>query len=316
MTEEISMEISDMTLLLSGDASGGGESYGDGVAAGGYISDECGKRAQIDCWGDGIFYGYGEDTNAPDMLGVLLGDDYTVTNYAQYGETAEAVAFRQGAICAAVKPFTVASDVNDSAEISYIAPDGDDLSTMSDDGVYRGNTYVYIDGEKFRFIKTHGGAGKIYPTDPEQVNKAFTSESYMYAEGGGVNHTLIVCVGKSGWADTSPETLCDVIESMVRKNGNNNYIVVSPPMGSAESMKATERALGARFGRRFFNGRKFVSAYGLSENSLTATDDDTSAMKSGEIPPTLLNSSGYGNEYFNKALSRGIYAFGKSLSLW
>lgn len=315
MTDEITMTVSDMTVLLADAAnstSGGSESS----SSADYISDECEGRSVVDCWGDGIFYGYGEDTNAPTLLSTLLGNAYTVNNYGQYGETAEAVAFRQGAIYAAVEPFTVSSGVNDATQISYSAPDGDDLSTMSNDGDYLGDDHVYIGGEEFIFRKTYNGSGKIYATSTDQVGMEFKSENYMFAEGGGVNHTIIICVGKSGWAGDDPATLVEIIKSMVRHNGNNNYIVVGTPDGSATSMAATERALGAAFGKRFFNARKFISAYGLSENSLTATDDDTAAITNGEIPPSLLNDEGYGNAYFHTALAHGIYRLGKVLGLW
>lgn len=316
MSDEITMTVSDMTVLLSDDDSSSSSSATSESVTADYISDECEGRSVVDCWGDGVFYGYGEDTNAPTILSSLIGSAYTVNNYGQYGETAEAVAFRQGAIYAAVEPFTVSSGINDATEISYTCPSGDDLSTMSNDGDYSGDDYVYINGAKFRFRKTYNGSGKLYATDSDQLGAEFKSESYMFAEGCGVNHTIIICVGKSGWADTDPTTLCEVIKSMVRHNGNNNYIVVGTPSGSASDMAATERALGAAFGKRFFNARKFISAYGLTENSLTATDDDTTAMAGGEIPPSLLNDEDYGNTYFHTALANGIYRFGKQLGLW
>lgn len=315
MSEEITMTVSDMTVLLS-DGSASSGSSAENFSAADYISDECEGRSVVDCWGDGVFYGYGENTNAPTILSSLLGSAYTVNNYGQYGETAEAVAFRQGAIYAAVEPFTVASGINDATEISYSSPDGDDLSTASNDGDYSGDDYVYINGAGFRFRKTYNGSGKIYATASDQLGAEFKNESYMFAEGCGVNHTIIICVGKSGWADSDPATLCEVIKSMVRRNGNNNYMVVGTPDGSAADMAATERTLGAAFGKRFFNARKFISAYGLSENSLTATSDDTTAMTNGEIPPSLLNDDGYGNTYFHTALANGIYRLGKYLGLW
>lgn len=309
--------VSDMTIKLStSDDEDSGAVYGAGVCAGGYISDECGGRYTVDCWGDGDFYGYGCSTNAPTILGTLLGSSYTVNNYGQYRETAEAVAFRQGAIYATVKPFTVGDDINGATVINYEAADGEGLSSLSDDGDYFGDATVYIDGEKFSFRKTYGGDGKIYPMAASQLGKAFTGESYMFAEGCGDNHTALICVGRSGWANSSPETLREIIKSMIRRNGNNNYLVISPPCGSATSQKEIETTLGAAFGKRFFNARKFLSAYGLSENALTATSDDEAAMENGEIPPSLLNDDEYGNEYFHTAFAKGIFKIGKLLGLW
>jgi len=314
---DMEMTISDMTVKLSASSDeGSGAIYSAGICAGGYVSDESGGRYTVDCWGDGDFYGYGCSTNAPEILETLLGSSYTVNNYGQYGETAEAVAFRQGAIYAAVKPFTVGSDINGATAITYEAPDGEGLSSLSDDGDHLGDSDVYIDGEKFVFRKKHGGDGRIFPLSASQLNKQFTGQSYMFAEGCGVNHTALICVGRSGWANSSPETLRDVIASMIRHNGNNNYLVLSPPCGSASSQKEIETTLGAAFGKRFFNARKFLSAYGLSENALTATSDDETAAANGEIPPSLLNDDGYGNEYFHRALAKGIYKIGKYLGLW
>lgn len=314
---DIEMSISDMTLSLSEeDDSSSSVVYGAGLSDGGYISDECGGRYTVDCWGDGYLYGYECDTNAPEQLGALLGDSFTVNNYAQYGETAEAVAFRQGGIYAAVAPFTVSSGINDATKITYSAPDGDDLSTMSNDGDYNGSNHVFVGDEEFIFRKTYNGSGKLYALSTTQTGKTYSDMSYMRAEGCGVNHAIIICVGGEGWIDDDPATLRDIICSMIRHNGNNNFIVASPPTGNAEDMLALERTLGAAFGRRFFNSREYLSTYGLADNSLTATDDDTADMALGKIPPSLLNDEGYGNKYMHASFAKGIYRLGAFIGLW
>lgn len=314
---EIEMSISDMTVYLTAEKSSSSSAvYSAGICAGGYVSDECGGRYAVDCWGDGIFSGYGCTTSTPEILKSLIGESYTVNNYGQYGETAEAVAFRQGAIYAKVSPFTVGEDINEPTPITYRAPDGDSLSTLSDDGDYLGDNYVYIDGEKYMFRKAYGGDGKLYALSADVLSKEYSDMSYMRAEGCGVNHTAIICVGFSGWVNSDPTALIGVINNMIRCNGNNNYIVVSPPIGSYSSMKETEQLMGAEFGKRFFNSRAYLSSYGLSDNSLTATDDDSTAILAGKIPPSLLNGDGYGNEYFHTSLAKGIYRLGLFLGLW
>jgi len=314
---EIEMSISDMMVYLTDEKSSASSPvYSAGISAGGYISDECGGRYTVDCWGDGIFYGYGCDTSTPKILSSLIGDKYTVNNYGQYGETAEAVAFRQGAIYAKVSPFTVNEDINEPTIITYRAGDGESLSSLSDDGDHLGDNYVYIDGEKYMFRKTHSGDGKVYALSADVLGKTYSDLCYMRAEGCGENHTAIICVGYSGWVNTDKQTLCNIIQSMVAHNGNNNYIVVSPPMGSYSSMKETEQFMGATFGKRFFNSRAYLSLYGLSDNSLSPTDDDSTATMAGKIPPSLLNDDGYGNKYFHSSLAKGIYRLGVFLGLW
>lgn len=275
------------------------------------------EASLIDCWGDDFILGTGGNgTTMPSVLQELLGESYTVNNYAQTGETAEEIAFRQGGLQAIVEPFTTIVTDNSSSRIRPVfkCVNGASLDGLSQGFEYNGNDYVYIDGDKFYFARA-GGKAAIYTVE-HGLEKTYTRPLRMIAEGRGKYHTILVCIGENGWEGGTAESLINVIEAMISYNGNKNYLVIGRPSGSAAERATEEFALASHFGNAFFNAREYISAYGLSDNSLTATSADTTAMKNGEIPPSLLADDGYGNAYFNTSFAAGVYQAGKDLGYW
>ena len=271
----------------------------------------------IDCWGDSLTAGIGStDGNTyPKYLKDFLGNDYSVTNYGHGGETAVAIAFRQGALGIEVEPFSVAN--NDRATIDFTANNGMSLRTLfsnayGTEGIDHINILVDDANCSLMFRTTETpDEGTVF----NYTGNALSFSRPVLATSDGAknkNRTLIICIGQNGFGYGLPakdhiNEMIDLIWSMIKHDGGNRYIIISPPTNNAEFWQDYEAALGSAFGQNYLNVRKYISAYGLDDNNLTPTAEDEAAMAIGAIPPQLLNNDPV---HFTNA---GYYSFAKCI---
>lgn len=274
----------------------------------------------IDCWGDSLTQGAGA-TNYPypKKLQELIGEQFVVNNYGQGSETAEVIAFRQGGMGAIVSPFTASATASDVNIVDIKSVDGASLSTMSYSGLYNGNSIVYLDRtDKWMFRRQSGGNLGLICADGALLGKEYTRPAIAFAEGKGTGHVAIICIGQNGWAaqTSRPEALADIIQKMVEHNGTERYIVVGRPTGNKAERNVEEIILASRFSDHFVNVREYISEYGLSDNNLTPTQEDTEAMSSGAIPPQLRIDGVHMNDYGYMSMANCIYKRGVALGYW
>ncbi len=264
----------------------------------------------IDIWGDDVLEGDGEISVASELTS-LISDTYTVNDYSQGGENAESVAFRQGSMHAIMQPVTMPSNFSDNIYIDIKAANGASLDSVSSSDKFLGNLYVTIEDKKYWFDK-YFGKNMLGICDSSTLNLEYTRPVHIVAEGNGFNHTSIFCVGYNGWVDSDTESLISVVDGMIRYNSNGNFIVVGRP----NSTLSEEAEFKKKYTNNYFNTREYISEYGVLDNALSATAEDTAAKASGNIPPSLKDSDGGFNAYFFKSLAYGLYLKGKSLKLW
>ena len=105
-------------------------------------------------------------------------------------------------------------------------------------------------------------------------------------------------------------------KKMVEHNGSERYIVVGRPTGNKNERNVEEIILASRFSNHFVNAREYISAYGLSDNGLSPTQEDTESMSSGAIPPQLRIDNVHMNDYGYTAMANCIFNRGISLGYW
>lgn len=273
----------------------------------------------IDCWGDSLTRGSGA-TNYPypTKLQELIGSQFVVNNYGQGSETAEVIAFRQGGMGAMVLPFTAGTNISDYNVVAINSIDGGSLETMSYSGNYYGNNFVYLNGTDKWMFRRRDGLLNLVCADGSLLGKEYSRPTIAFAEGKGIGHVAIICIGQNGWAaqTSRPEALADIIQMMVEHNGSERYIVVGRPTGNKNERNVEEIVLASRFSNHFVNAREYISAYGLSDNGLSPTPEDTEAMSSGAIPPQLRVDGVHMNDYGYTAMANCIFARGASLGYW
>lgn len=273
----------------------------------------------IDCWGDSLTQGAGA-TNYPypKKLQELIGEQFVVNNYGQGSETAEVIAFRQGGMGAIVLPFTASANASDYNKVTINSVNGASLERMSYSGKYYGNANVYLNGTDKWMFRRRDGYLNLVCADGSLLGKEYSRPTIVFAEGEGTGHVAIICIGQNGWAaqTSRPEALADIIQRMVEHNGSERYIVVGRPTGNKNERNVEEIILASRFSNHFVNAREYISAYGLLDNGLSPTQEDTESMSSGAIPPQLRIDSVHMNDYGYTAMANCIFNRGVSLGYW
>lgn len=268
----------------------------------------------IDCWGDSLTAGAGSTNYSyPKKLQELVGDSFTVNNYGQGSEVAEAIAFRQGGLNALIGVFTPSTSYVENEML--VSVNGKDLlPTLNYQGTYYGNNTVYIGSVPYMYRRIDNKC--MLACLSGNVPIAYTRPMMIRAEGKGTKHIIIICVGQNGWTNTDNRTLADIIANMIEHNNYDKYIVVGIPSGSKTSKEEQEKVLSTRFGNHFVNARDYISTYGLSDNNLTPTTEDDEAMSIGAIPPQLRTDAVHMNDYGYIAMANCIYQRGITLNYW
>lgn len=275
----------------------------------------------IDCWGDSLTLGSGSDNYTyPSRLQELVGSKFVVTNYGHGGETAVAIAFRQGGILIRVNPFSVAN--NGSATIHFKASNGMTTASLySNANGTQGIDNITIDGMKqslmFRTTE-HDDEGTVWNYTGKDLS--FDRPVYATAQGGGLNHIMIICIGQNGLYRGAEsfdfDEWIEMHKVMIEHNNCDKYIVFSMPTEDNSTRTRYDQRLGTAFGKHFVNVRLYISEYGLSDSGLTPTDADREAMAKGAIPPQLLVDGVHFNSNGYKAMGNCVYQKGKQLGYW
>lgn len=276
----------------------------------------------IDGWGDSLTAGSGgEGTTYLTELQKLLGDTYTVNNYGHGGETAAAIAFRQGGLKILLDPFTIAN--GGQGTCTFKAINGMSLKTLfSNANGTQGTNNIFI-GDKKVMFRTTANANECTLYNNRGVGDLSYDRPVMArAEGGGTQHILIICMGQNGTYEGSYDInlLVELYKLMITYNNYSKYIVAGIPTSDKEQWGKLEMLLGTAFGDHFFNSREYISQYGLLDNKLSPTEDDTTAMGKGAIPPSLLSNYPTDRTHMNgkgySSWAKGLYEKGKQLGYW
>lgn len=285
----------------------------------------------IVCWGDSLTYGYGAThgvTDYPTILAKLTGK--TVHNMGISGEPSDTICARQGGYNALVNPTTIPQDTT-AVELSFneglnignttrIGEKGslDIINPVSLCGV-SGN--ISYSDEKFYFTRLARGNDVTF-THPMPVICANSVERK--------NDIQIIFMGTNGgWmitadnAETRISKLISQIDAMIAYSDNQNFIVVgmhyfySWVLYNGLTKEMLETALLYKYGRRYINLRDYMVNYGLADAKITPTEEDTTAIANGEVPPSLLFTDKiHGNVKFYELLAKQVYERGQELKYW
>ena len=279
---------------------------------------------KVDCWGDSLTMGAGSTggNTYPAYLQTMLGANYNVRNFGHGGETALAIASRQGAIEFIFEPFTLAK--NEIKDVKFTASNGMSLQTLySNANGTQGINTVKIRGTNLVLMfRTTANPNEATLYNYTGIDLSFDRPVFASSEGySDKNDLLIICSGQNGYgyslsAGTHVREMIDLMWSMIRKNNSDKYLIISPPTRNKQEWEDYEGAFGTAFGEYFLNVREYISAYGLADNSLTPTQADEDAMAVGAIPPSLLSDETHFNNYGYYSFAKCVYERGKALGFW
>ena len=239
-------------------------------------------------WGDSLTAGYGGDgTNYPDVCAKTLGRSYM--NMGVGGETAYTIASRQGGNNLVINKLTDIALNEMTALLGTSNPLRQGKSGVNP---------IDVAGQECQLTITQ--TDSIDPNAKYNISGFkgdILAETPVKFSGADIKGKVtVIFVGQNGPQEF--KDLSAVIDSMIRQT-NGKVVILGLSTGNSTNREALEKDMLSHYGNTYFNTRNMLSKYGMKILNLTPTSDDTAAINSGTVPPSLrhdsthLNANGY-----------------------
>lgn len=281
----------------------------------------------INCWGNSLTFGYGAtDRNTetyPKVLQKLLGDSFTVNNYAVSGEGTQQIASRQGGSLAYVQPCTIPSSGSVNITLKDLIGTSILLLNQGDAGI----NPCYINGIKGTLSKDsanivftrleNGDAVEIMHPVPliTDANKN-ARDGIIIIWCGSNNRTYFN--NSSTIEKNEVHNIIRCIKTMIKhSNCGGKYIVIGLTSKAYMSqIEMVNKAFATEFGEHFLDVRNNILLAGLKESRITPTEQDNTDIENGEIPSSLRIDDIHFNTKGYALIAQYVYEHGKILGYW
>ena len=281
-------------------------------------------------WGDsftqGIIEGFHDISDYPYIRTAAESLNTPYYNFGIGGDTAEAVAIRQGGIAIYVDSLTIPADKTPVA-IDIRAEEGYTTKNINENGD-NGLNPVTIDGIKGNII---GDWEKGYQFQrlEEGEEKVISTETRIITDGMSVDYTnaiLVICSGanntkEQAWHD-EPEAhmqyLCQIQQKMVDYAGTDNFIIIGlPKVRFMQKIPNYNTVLEEYWGEHYLDINEYLmSEQAFIDSGIEMKGKDRKDIAEGYIPRTFLdslqqlhpNQTGY--DIIAKLLTDKIYELG------
>jgi lysophospholipase L1-like esterase len=289
------------------------------------INKLIGSDLNVVCFGDSMTQGNQDSTGNtyPKYLGELLG--LAVYNAGVGGEDTLQIASRQGGIHLMAEPFTIPATTDavavtlsclehDYTDPFYIISQANGginpveiagvVGTLTFTGNLATQTYTYT------FARNIVGDA-VALTRPEPVI-TYTSKMRDYIQ--------IFWVGTNDTPcslDTVKDKIVPRIDAMIAWTNAKNYLVIGLTAKSRFSdLVDCNTYMQRHFGTRFIDISKYILQYGLQDESITPTSQDTTDIINGEIPSSLRVDAIHMNKNGYHIVANQVYKRGQLLGYW
>lgn len=224
-----------------------------------------------------------------------------VYNVAAPGDTIEMVAARTGGVSMYVSPCDIKKN-KENIEITLsnkygtnLVPDftkNAGLNPCKIDGV---EGVISTDNGKLYFSRSKSGFEKIVTTPTPVVTRAMDLR---------LDDITIIFVG-SDYMYNNPSRVVEIYKSIVENLGTDNYLIIGPVYGNADTIIQANSILEQEFGKKFYNLFDYLCSDNIrNDKGITLTDDEIEKADSKtEIPATLLTEN---KEYFTETANSVI----------
>ena len=289
------------------------------------INEITGKSAQVVCFGDSLTQGNQDSTGKtyPLYLSTLIGK--SAVNAGVGGENSLQIASRQGGIHLMVEPFTIpATATAVSVTLSCLEHDyGDNfgiimqavgninpveiagvVGTLTYTGNWSTPTYTYT------FTRnTPGDAVEITRPMPV-ISNTSKMRDYIQIIWAGTNDSPYTL-------DTVKNDIVPRIDAMIEWMSTKNFLVIGLTAKTRFSdLVDCNTYMQKHFGTRFIDISRYILQYGLSDESITPTSQDTTDIANGEIPASLRADTIHLNQYGYDIVANQVYKRGQLLGYW
>lgn len=291
------------------------------------------KNRDIVCWGDSLTYGYGSIIGEEDYPTVLESlTNKTVYNFGISGEASNQILARQGGYPAYVNPFIIPANTT-PVEITWYNNNPTQPAiptTVGEKGRRNIINPVCIKSVKGN-INYENSIFTFQRSEPgNEVNVSRPTPVFCSSANNHRDDIMCIFIGTNGgWMQTADDAqtrikkLLSQIDMMIDYSTSKQFIVIGLHYyynwvtynGLTKEM--LDNALRLHYGDHFINLRKYLMEYGLADAGIEPTEDDITAISSGNVPLSLLsNDRIHGNHYFYSILANLVYLKGKDLGYW
>lgn len=286
---------------------------------------------KISCWGDSLTYSHNTSVESsthqgnvtyPARLAQLTGLE--TANIGMPGANSMDISGLQGGMPIYVRPFTLKADksstqvtlIDANSESNYIGL----LHWMPNNGwvnpVFNMGLYWEINSIPVQLVYSGGSmvARSVNTLESDVVfnRPVKITPVHDYAK----KQIQIFWIGTNDAPSTQDkaERLSRIIENVVRFYGGNRYMVVG--MTVKNYANASNPILAQQFGNHYVDVKDYMINYGLADNGLTPTSQDSEDITNGTVPTALRSDSVHFNDYGYTAVANCIYQHGKMLGYW
>lgn len=281
----------------------------------------------INCWGDSLTFGYGAtDRNTetyPKVLQKLLGDSFTVNNYAVSGEGTQQIASRQGGTLAYVQPCTIPANGSVNITLKDLVGTSIFLLNQGDAGI----NPCYINGIKGTLSKDSSNIVFTRLENGDAVEIMHPVPLITDANKNARDGIIIIWCGSNNrpYFNNSPTTEKNEVHNIIRciktmikhSNCSGKYIVIGLTSKAYMSqIEMVNKVFATEFGEHFLDVRNNILLSGLKESEITPVDQDNTDIENGEIPSSLRVDEIHFNTKGYALIAKYVYELGKALGYW
>ncbi len=281
----------------------------------------------INCWGDSLTFGYGAtDRNTetyPKVLQKLLGDSFTVNNYAVSGEGTQQIASRQGGTLAYVQPCTIPANGSVNITLKDLVGTSIFLLNQGDAGI----NPCYINGIKGTLSKDSSNIVFTRLENGDAVEIMHPVPLITDANKNARDGITIIWCGSNNrtYFNNSPTTEKNEVHNIIRciktmikhSNYSGKYIVIGlTSKAYMPQIEMVNKVFATEFGEHFLDVRNNILLSGLKESGITPVDQDNTDIENGEIPSSLRVDEIHFNTKGYALIAKYVYELGKALGYW
>lgn len=281
----------------------------------------------INCWGDSLTFGYGAtDRNTetyPKVLQKLLGDSFTVNNYAVSGEGTQQIASRQGGTLAYVQPCTIPANGSVNITLKDLVGTSIFLLNQGDAGI----NPCYINGIKGTLSKDSSNIVFTRLENGDAVEIMHPVPLITDANKNARDGIIIIWCGSNNrtYFNDSPTIEKNEVHNIIRciktmikhSNCGGKYIVIGlTSKAYMPQIEMVNKAFATEFGEHFLDVRNNILLSGLKESEITPVDQDNTDIENGEIPSSLRVDEIHFNTKGYALIAKYVYELGKTLGYW
>lgn len=262
----------------------------------------------IICWGDSFSDNSSNSTNfytyyLTEQLMEIETDINGVFSSGVDGDNMEAIAAKQGGIPMFVQPCSIPADdksvpitLKNSLGSTIILQDklNSGLNPCTISGI-EGEVY-YVNG-KPSFIRSKNGNAYDVKTPTTLVTNAMSNIK---------GYTGIYFFG-ADYGKYTPEQVVDIYKSMIKFQGNQNYIVIGSVIGTKTKLEPYEHALEDAFGNNYINLRAYLTEDVFNDYEIKINSKDAKALSDGSVPPCFILNGKRLSDSGSKILADLVY---------